>query len=1397
MLSFKTRFLRLSGICAILALSLETAVNADVLASWDVWNGAEGGVKPLAINADSTLTGISAFAGGNVVPAFPTVGGGHKAAFFGSTDGTFGDLGSPAADTSGGMSNFRINLIQNNTNNNRLDITLTNNTGSDIQLDAFYFDYNPTKLASQIVQLKHLKANLGGGDFTSDLDDANGDLIGSFNWVSATSWTDASISLSSGLTDSVLADGESVAFRIEIPVTGDNSGTAFAIDNVAITGTLPALAQETSDIDDEIFELSPFEVSTEGDIGYIASSTLAGSRLNTRLEDVAATVTVVTKELMEDIGATDAGSLLTYTAGTEVSGTRGNFTNATNNGQGVPNDIVDVRSGGQGTRVRGLAAADSSRNYFQSRIPFDSYNTDRIEINRGSNAVLFGLGSPAGIINNSTLKPVFRDLNRIRFTADSFGRLRGEFNVNREIFKNVLAVRFAGVRDNRKFEQDDAFRDMDRLYIAALFQKNLFGKRGGFWGRTIINASYEDGKQTSNNPRTTPPQDLITPWFHPYTQNVLGSVNMTPKPVWDAQLARLYGSDEVGYHEASGPVNSNNVTMENPALQVRVDPNWQTSLTLMFPDPTSSVPMHPAGVNIIAANGRLGNWPTGTINRTGSALYPFNGTVPTLRDSLEAWTGIDGTPDSVSGAVLWRTPVVTDRSIFDFRKEMIDGPNLKREGYDFDVSNFSIQQLFFDGKAGIEYAVADETWENYWSGPIGWRSYLTLDINKVLVDGTENPNFGRPFVISGAGSDFYSKQERTTERVTAFMDIDLRDQDNLFKWLGRHVITGMVSQYEQDSYQVNYANGWDPAFIDTNLGIPLEPDRWGESTVASIHYLGDSIADMSTPAGANIQGIQANQVPSNDMLSSSSQVRVHPIYGNVDTFSDGWRNMSAPSILNVPYDGAVGRRIYDAQAVILQSYLLKDHLVGTLSWRKDKVDVRDINSAPQLPDESAAIVDPAIFNVDGITDEQALISEKETTTYGLIGKVPDSFLNWTGGFITAVHGFYNESENFQPGGQRYDATWNPLPPPSGETKDYGIRIRMLNDKLTFKVTKYETSQLNVSGTVNNWTIWFSSQMVLGNLYRSAASDINGGRTEPGKGGYRGNLGYVEGTQHIRKDTDFDGVQDVVLPAPPQYWMDWYNIQYDPARNDGYTFTDPGGSTHTQNVEAEGLELELVYNPTPNWRIAFNATRQEAVQTGAGEAFANWLDNEPFFDSDLDGTPDLSLRDGIFGPYSEIPRQASRTTFLPWVFTDLIDPWNASVFVTNGQPAPELSEWKWNLITNYKFTNGPLKGFNMGGSIQYQKAAGIGYGVKDDNEAEPDFDKAIYGDDYVRLQLWFGYTKNNLTIFNSKVSWSIRLNIRNVLNDRDLIPIQANPDGEITGVRIGEPRLFEIVNTFNF
>ena len=150
---------------------------------------------------------------------------------------------------------------------------------------------------------------------------------------------------------------------------------------------------ETEGVDDEnVYELSPFEVSTDSNVGYLATSTLAGTRIRTDLKDVGSAISVVTEEFMQDTGATDNSTLLQYTTNREVAGTRGTYAGL---GNGVTLDeSANLRSPAGAQRVRGLASADNTRDFLVTDIPWDSYTAGRIDIQRGPNSILFGLGSP-------------------------------------------------------------------------------------------------------------------------------------------------------------------------------------------------------------------------------------------------------------------------------------------------------------------------------------------------------------------------------------------------------------------------------------------------------------------------------------------------------------------------------------------------------------------------------------------------------------------------------------------------------------------------------------------------------------------------------------------------------------------------------------------------------------------------------------------------------------------------------------------------------------------------------------------------------------------------------------------------------------------------------------------
>ena len=84
-----------------------------------------------------------------------------------------------------------------------------------------------------------------------------------------------------------------------------------------VAGSSSINAQD--DNENEIYELSPFAVDASEDTGYRATNTLAGTRIKTDLRDVASSISVYTKEFLDDIGASDTVDLLVYSTGTEVA----------------------------------------------------------------------------------------------------------------------------------------------------------------------------------------------------------------------------------------------------------------------------------------------------------------------------------------------------------------------------------------------------------------------------------------------------------------------------------------------------------------------------------------------------------------------------------------------------------------------------------------------------------------------------------------------------------------------------------------------------------------------------------------------------------------------------------------------------------------------------------------------------------------------------------------------------------------------------------------------------------------------------------------------------------------------------------------------------------------------
>ncbi|MFM9079022.1 MAG: TonB-dependent receptor plug domain-containing protein, partial [Opitutaceae bacterium] len=213
--------------------------------------------------------------------------------------------------------------------------------------------------------------------------------------------------------------------------------------------------------------LSPFEVSGSGR-GYYASNTMSGTRLNSRVEDLASSITVITKEQMTDFALLNLNDIFLYEAGTEGIGTYTEFA-VDRNGSPTDNSLNPNGS----NRVRGVGAANISFGNFETsgRMPLDPSVLDAVEISRGPNSTVFGLGNASGTVN---MAPASANLSRDRTQAsvrvDSFDGGRTSLDLNRVLRPNVLALRPSAGYQRDGYTRKPAGTDTRRLNGMVRYQ---------------------------------------------------------------------------------------------------------------------------------------------------------------------------------------------------------------------------------------------------------------------------------------------------------------------------------------------------------------------------------------------------------------------------------------------------------------------------------------------------------------------------------------------------------------------------------------------------------------------------------------------------------------------------------------------------------------------------------------------------------------------------------------------------------------------------------------------------------------------------------------------------------------------------------------------------------------
>lgn len=1209
------------------------------------------------------------------------------------------------------------------------------------------------------------------------------------------------------------------------------------------------IAQDDAIDDEDVFELSPFVVESEEDDGYRATSTLAGTRVRTDLKDLASSISVVTKAFLDDTGATSNESLLQYTTNTEVGGIYGNFSGVGNT-QGI-NESRNLSAPSTNTRVRGLDAADNTRNYFLTDIPWDGYIVDRVDLQRGPNSILFGVGSPAGIINTGTIVPSFENAGKLQNRIGSYGSVRHSLDYNHVLIDEVLAVRVAGLSEHQKFKQKPAFEKDERGYASVTFQPDWFNGKV----QTNLNANFERGKIRANRPRILTPVDQITPWFTHMGQG-------TYDAFWSWERGANLDRGNAGKASSNSHVN-------NPWLGN--DGGFGGGGVTFVYDNGNSLPVD---VRTFDANKEFAIGPDGNIDR-GIGAYVFGrmqGVAGFNEYSRNAEAdaiarGVEN-PFPSAASNFYKDIHLSNPGVFDFYNILIDGDN-KREWSDWTAYNVSFSQTFWGNRVGYEAVYDYQDYETGQYGLLGGSVSLNVDINSHLttlpteypgavpVDqgggipepstvqgGLINPNAGRAYVSGGRPRSNYSGTIRENMRLTTFAEFhgsDVFEDGSFFaKLIGRNVFTGLFSRDERryDEQQwLNFATDLDRP---TQENLTLQVDGYGRQ-MSYLVYLTDDLRGTSSPWNLNLSGIKSVVNPAGQYQLNFFNSRwnapdvdpaalyIRPFDGSESTQSENAGNYVGMDTMNINMlNASMGDKnslltsafkrteVLDSFGVTWQGYWWDGMIVPTFGWREDELETWGASSAADAVDghRTTAFDNPKI-------DGETLIKKGETISWGVVGHT-DMILEDKLPFGTNFSVFYNSSKNFR-ADNRVGFSGTTLPSPEGESEDYGIVINTLNDRLTLKVTWYttEVKNANVGSSSplgsNTWFLanieaWGTAQVLQHELYWNGEMpgmgwNSNYGMIDEGLWGAAGweNPPFSdEARNHPSNVAQQAAMADWLATMPPQSFFDAYGLPIDTSKALGgldahRTMVDNGrwnpwggiGSiqpagggrvnglnpTITIDQESTGVEFEVQARPMKHWNITFNASKTDATRTNLGQEITDWINYQ--YNRFQGPAGDLRL---WWGGDSTIRKYYNDFIYQAYLFQ--LD--------ANGQSAPEIRPWRFNLITNYSFQDGVLRGFNVGMAYRWQDDSILGYEL-DDTKTKLDIQRPINGGAEANIDMWAGYQRS----LTDKIDWRIQLNLRNVGEDVRLIPVSVNPDHTVAAGRIAEGMAWELTNTFSF
>lgn len=761
----------------------------------------------------------------------------------------------------------------------------------------------------------------------------------------------------------------------------------------------------------EVVEMSPFQVAAS-DQGYYASNTLSGTRISSKLEDLGASISVVTKQQMQDFALLDINDVFLYEANTEGTG---NYTDVVVDRNG---NVIDNVAGNpnNANRVRGIGPANQSFGNYETsgRVPIDAANIDGMEISRGPNSNIFGLGSGSGTVNAipAQASPT-REFTSVELRTDDLGSFRSVLDVNRPIIRGKLGIRGTMVYQEDEFVRQPAFSRTNR-YNGMITYKPF--------KNTTLRATYEHYENYARRPNSILPRDGVTYW------------QQNGRPTWDPSTWTVTRNGVKTVVPYSTTVATENAGF-GPGLE-SIGTNLARSL-------------------VFVDRGQVGLWTTGYISGIPAPTTANPNPIPTpdFHPTSGHQRFIQTAPAPRAGPLAPAAVSITDRSIYDWTEVNIAAANWNQDKVD--TYTAELEQIIINTPRHVlaaQLGFRREDSKRYTRSFIGTGGespmVVYIDVSEKLLDGAPNPYFLKPYINATEPTISRQPEIRDTSRGQLAYKLNLAQEKNWTRWLGDHAFSG-YAEYK-DRIWANYR--FKDAIIDDHTWLPAGSVRGAGATVARSYYryyLGDN-------QGQNID----YGSPAWDKFSGKHDFRWF------DAGLNQWVN--EPATVGEAFVPSTARQenLIRTYGGVMQNHVLSDRIVTTFGWRKDSNFNRNFANTTVNPDgitPNYASDDTSPnnwFRRDGRTETSGVVV-KPFRGWGFIDRQAEKHgaFGYVGEFIRSLNFHYNRADSFIPATIAQNLNLKLLPNPSSEGRDFGVSFSLFN-KLVVRFNTYETTQVN-------------------------------------------------------------------------------------------------------------------------------------------------------------------------------------------------------------------------------------------------------------------------------------------------------------------------------------------------